>query len=356
MISKFFMVTRDGFFHSPLMIQVNRNGFLKGMLALGLSLTVGDLSAASGLKDGMYAEFNTSKGKIVVKLEYEKVPMTVANFVGLAEGTKHYNKSGGAPIKQAKPYYDGLNFHRVIPDFMIQGGCPQGSGRGGPGYRFPDEIDKSLKHDGPGVLSMANSGPDTNGSQFFITHKDTPWLDGKHSVFGKVITGQDVVDKIAKGDKLTSLKIIRVGDQAKAFKGGEEPFQALMKKLSDVTGKLEKQFGKKAVTKPSGLKYIVLNAGSGDPVGKGKEIKAHYTGKLTNGRVFDSSYNRGQPLSFTVGVGQVIKGWDEALSEMKKGEKRVLIIPPNLGYGARGAGSRIPPNATLVFEVELVDF
>ena len=327
-----------------------------GMLAISLMAVSSGWAAQTALKDGMYAEFNTSKGKILLKLEFEKTPMTVANFVGLAEGTKHYSRDGSTPKKQSKPYYDGLNFHRVIADFMVQGGCPEGTGRGGPGYRFPDEIDPSLKHTGPGILSMANAGPGTNGSQFFITHKNTSWLDGKHTVFGSVVTGQDVVNKIAKGDKLVSVKIIRKGAKAEAFKGGEEHFQKLRKGLGDISSKLEKEHGKKAVATPSGLKYLVLKAGSGEKAGKGRDIKAHYEGKLENGRMFDSSRKRGAPLAFKVGVGQVIKGWDEALSDMKKGERRILIIPPDLGYGARGAGGVIPPNATLVFDVEMVDF
>ena len=332
-------------------------------------------ASAQGLKDGLYAEFDTSKGKILLRLEFEKVPLTVANFVGLAEGTKHYSKSGGPPAKAGKPYYDGLDFHRVIANFMIQGGCPEGTGRGGPGYRFPDEIDPSLKHDGPGKLSMANAGPDTNGSQFFVTHKDTAWLDGKHSVFGSVVSGMDVVNQIARGDKLNKVTIKRIGAKAKAFKGDEAHFQEQLKLLEDkerasaakaaaaangqldsVVAELEKEHGTKTVTTPSGLRYLVTQAGTGDKVGKGKKIKAHYTGKLVNGRVFDSSVRRGQPFEFTVGIGQVIGGWDEALSDMSKGEKRVLIIPPNLGYGANGAGGVIPPNATLIFDVELVDF
>jgi peptidylprolyl isomerase len=183
------------------------------------------------LADGVYAEMETSKGKIVLQLEFEKTPLTVANFVGLAEGTKDYSRSPGEPPKaQNKPFYDGLTFHRVIPDFMIQGGDPQGSGRGGPGYQFRNEIDPSLKHDKPGILSMANAGPDTNGSQFFITHKDTPWLDGKHTVFGHVVEGQDVVNKIAMGDTIKSLKIVRIGEKAKAFKGDEADFQKFSKK------------------------------------------------------------------------------------------------------------------------------
>lgn len=200
-----------------------------GALAASVLMTSNSWAASSGLKDGLYAEFNTSKGKILVQLEFEKTPLTVANFVGLAEGTKHYSKTGGSPKKQTKPYFDGLNFHRVIADFMIQGGCPQGTGRGNPGYRFKDEFDPTLKHSGPGILSMANAGPGTNGSQFFITHRATSWLDDKHSVFGKVVTGMDVVNKIARGDKLSSLKIVRVGAKAKAFKGDEAHFQKLNK-------------------------------------------------------------------------------------------------------------------------------
>jgi len=182
------------------------------------------------LADGVYAEMETSKGKILLQLEYEKTPLTVANFVGLAEGTKNYSKDGSAPKPQGKPFYDGLTFHRVIPDFMIQGGDPNGTGSGGPGYQFRNEIDSSLKHNRAGTLSMANAGPDTNGSQFFITHKDTPWLDGRHTVFGYVVEGQDVVNKIARGDTIKSIKILRIGDKAKAFKGDEADFQKFSKK------------------------------------------------------------------------------------------------------------------------------
>jgi len=183
------------------------------------------------LPDGLYAQMETSKGTIVLQLEYEKTPLTVANFVGLSEGTKFYSKNPGeSPKDQGKPFYDGLTFHRVIPDFMIQGGDPQGAGTGGPGYRFRNEIDPSLKHDRAGILSMANAGPDTNGSQFFITHKETPWLDGKHTVFGHVVEGQDVVNKIQKGDTIKTIKILRIGEKAKAFKGNEADFEKYSKK------------------------------------------------------------------------------------------------------------------------------
>jgi peptidylprolyl isomerase len=186
-------------------------------------------AADSKLADGLYAEFDTTKGKIVCQLEFEKTPLTVANFVGLAEGTKNYSRDGSAPKKQDKPFYDGLTFHRVIPNFMIQGGCPQGAGTGGPGYKFKDEIKSDLKHTGPGILSMANAGPASNGSQFFITHVATAWLDGKHTVFGHVVEGQDVVNKIARGDKINTLKIVRVGEKAQAFKGDQADFEKFSK-------------------------------------------------------------------------------------------------------------------------------
>ena len=313
-------------------------------------------NAKSSLAPGLYATFYTAKGQIVVALEFEKTPLTVCNFVGLAEGTKKSNKPAG------KPFYDGLTFHRVISDFMIQGGDPAGNGTGGPDYNFADEFDPTLKHDRPGILSMANSGPGTNGSQFFITHVPTPHLDGKHSIFGHVVTGQDVVNKVAMGDKLDSLRITRVGAKATAFKATEEKFQELSKNVGKAKeGKMKEQTAeydallKKAKSTPSGLKYIVTQKGSGPKPVKGKNVKAHYTGKLTNGTKFDSSLDRGQPIEFPVGVGMVIPGWDEALMDMEKGEKRTLIIPPNLGYGERGSPPVIPPNSILIFDVELVD-
>jgi cyclophilin family peptidyl-prolyl cis-trans isomerase len=213
---------------------MSKNHFLK-MLVLGLlglsSFSISAAEAEKKLADGVYAEFDTSKGKILVQLEFEKTPLTVANFVGLAEGTKHYDKDGQSPKAQGKPYYDGVTFHRVIANFMIQGGCPQGTGRGGPGYKFRDEFDPSLKHDRPGILSMANAGPTTNGSQFFITHVPTPHLNGKHSVFGHVVEGQDVVNKIAIGDTIKTIKILRIGEKAKAFKGDQAEFEKLSKKV-----------------------------------------------------------------------------------------------------------------------------
>ena len=322
------------------------------------------LMAETQLKDGLYAKFITAKGNIICALEFEKTPLTVANFVGLAEGTKEL---GGGAGKGGARFYDNLTFHRVIPDFMVQGGCPLGTGTGGPGYTFPDEIDPTLKHSGPGILSMANAGPGTNGSQFFITHVATPWLDGKHTVFGHVVEGQDVVNKIKGNDKLTSVEIIRVGAKAQAFKSDQAAFDALLagmgKRASDkeltaieASVKQIKQQWPDAITTPSGLQYVVVQKGDGTATpSSGAMVKAHYTGKLLDGTKFDSSYDRGEPISFPVGQGRVIKGWDEAFLAMTKGEKRVLIIPAKLGYGPSGRGS-IPPNSTMVFDVELVDF
>ena len=323
---------------------------------------VAPASAEDAYPDGLYAEMHTSKGLIVLRLAYEEAPMTVVNFVGLAEGTKDSNKPAGTP------FYDGLTFHRVIANFMIQGGDPEGSGGGGPGYKFPDEIHPALRHDGPGVLSMANAGRNTNGSQFFITYKATPWLDGKHTVFGRVIQGQDVVDAIAQGDKLKKLTIARVGDAAKAFKADQARFDGMIaeiaaaeeaharKEYEDAMAELEEAFPGKMRTTESGLMYIIVEAGDGPKPQPGTRIQAHYTGKFLSGRVFDSSVQRGEPFAFEVGMGRVVKGWDEALLDMQKGEKRILIIPSDLAYGERGYPPVIPPRATLVFDVELVDF
>ena len=311
----------------------------------------------SALAPGLYAEFYTNKGKILSTLEYEKAPLTVTNFVGLAEGTKASNQPAG------KRFYDGLLFHRVIPNFMIQGGDPQGNGTGGPGYQFEDEIDPTLKHDVPGVLSMANAGPATNGSQFFITHVPTPHLDGKHTVFGKVVEGQEVVNAIAGNDRLDSVRILRVGPKAKKFKAAEADFQKLQKKAGAAKAEKKKkqeaemkELLAKAKTTQSGLKYVVTRPGSGPKPVSGNKIKVHYTGKLEDGTVFDSSIKRGQPIDFKIGVGMVIPGWDEALLDMNKGEMRTLIIPPNLAYGEGGRPPVIPPSSTLIFDVELIEF
>lgn len=307
------------------------------------------------MNDGLYAKFHTSKGEILVALEYEKTPGTVGNFVGLAEGNLENEAK-----PQGKPYYDGLIFHRVIPDFMIQGGDPKGTGVGGPGYQFEDEIHPDLKHDRPGILSMANAGPGTNGSQFFITHVATPWLDGKHTVFGHVVEGQDVVNAIKQGDKIEKLEIIREGEAAKNFNAVEtfrqfngakaEREAAAKKQQEELMGELAQGFEQTS----SGLRYKMVSEGNGKQAEKGKTVSVHYKGMLADGTVFDSSYKRKQPIEFPLGKGHVIEGWDEGIQLLKEGDKARFVIPSHLGYGSRGAGGVIPPNATLVFDVELM--
>ncbi|GHV71549.1 peptidylprolyl isomerase [Spirochaetia bacterium] len=312
----------------------------------------------SNLGDGIFARLNTTKGDIVLRLEYQKAPLTVGNFIALAEGKM--NVSGG------KPFYDGLTFHRVVADFMIQGGDPLGNGTGGPGYRFPDEFDPSLRHDRPGILSMANAGPNTNGSQFFITHRATPHLDDKHSVFGRVVQGQQVVNSIVQGDKIIKVTIIRNGSAAEAFKADRSAFDERVQKISAAEaarGKARQEQSAALINEkypgtvlsPSGLRYIITKEGKGEAPKPGQTVALHYKGMLLDGKVFDDSILRGRPLELTAGAGQVIPGWDQTVVEMKLGEKRTVIIPPELGYGNQDVGNGlIPANSYLIFEMELV--
>ncbi|MEM8928694.1 MAG: peptidylprolyl isomerase [Bacteroidota bacterium] len=307
------------------------------------------------MQNGVYAKFNTTKGEIVVKLTHDKTPGTVGNFVALAEGNLENTVKS-----QGTPYYNGLKFHRVIPDFMIQGGCPLGTGTGSPGYQFEDEFHDELKHDTPGVLSMANAGPGTNGSQFFITHVPTPWLDNKHTVFGHVEHGQEVVDTIAQGDTIDTLEIVRIGLEAeqwnaveafKTFEGEREKREVEKRtKAEEALEKLSAGFEKTT----SGLRYKIIQKGHGAKAEKGKTVAVHYEGSLDDGQVFDSSYSRKQPIEFPLGMGQVIPGWDEGISLLQVGDKARFVIPSHLGYGSRGAGGVIPPNAILLFDVELM--
>jgi peptidyl-prolyl cis-trans isomerase A (cyclophilin A) len=326
------------------------------------------------LEDGLYAKMTTNHGAMTIKLYEEEAPMTVANFVGLAEGTKENNAKA-----KGVPYYDGIVFHRVIKDFMIQGGDPDGIGTGGPGYDFEDEIDPSLKHDKKGVLSMANAGPGTNGSQFFITEVPTPWLDGRHTIFGQVIEGLEVVDSISNVEKTPSdkpvvpvviekVEIARKGDKYAKYDGNKafdeakanhakKQAEAEAKKQAEAEAVItrQKELEAKAISTESGLKYVILEEGKGEIPAHGEAIQTHYTLRLANGEKLDSSYDRNQPLDVQVGVTGLIQGWMEALTLFKKGTKVFLIIPSELGYGARGAGGVVPANATLYFDMEVLN-
>ena len=305
--------------------------------------------------NGLFATIFTSKGEIKIELEFEKTPGTVGNFVGLSLGLINNSIK---PLGEA--YYNGLKFHRVINDFMIQAGCPLGTGTGDPGYKFDDEFHNDLKHDRPGVISMANAGPSTNGSQFFITHVETPWLDNKHTVFGNVIDGMDVVNSISQNDQIISIKINAVGDKAKAFDAAKafEDFNKSkadrIKKEKENELKLLKDLSKGFSKTSSGLLYKFEKENNSHKPSNGNKVKVHYKGMLLDGTVFDSSFKRNKPIEFTLGIGQVIKGWDEGISLLGVGDKASFIIPSDLAYGASGAGGVIPPNATLVFEVELI--
>ena len=347
-------------------------------IILSIGLIASSILAAFGQvavdpADGMYAIFNTTKGTIVCQLEYKLTPMTVANFVGLAEG-KNFKVDN---VSIAKPYFDGLTFHRVIKDFMIQGGCPLGTGTGDPGYKFDDEINENLKHVGPGILSMANSGPGTNGSQFFITHKETPWLDSKHTVFGHVVSGQNVVDSIQQGDIMTSVQIRRIGKDAIQW-NAQENFdrvymakQIAMNQQKEAFAKIEamtedeyKQFmftevkkvHKKAKMTESGLVYVIEEKGSKGRVVKGSQVSLHYTGTFrADGKKFDSSKDRNQTLDFNYIDQKMIPGFEEGIAMVGKGGKITIYIPYFKAYGKNGRPGAIPPYSDLVFEIEMVN-
>ncbi len=372
----------------------------------GTKFTVSEKKPAKPSTDqGIFAEIETAKGKIVIQLEYQKTPITVANFISLAEGT---NASVTDEKLKGKPFYDGLKFHRVIADFMIQGGDPQGNGSGGPGYAFKDEFVAELKHNRPGILSMANSGPKTNGSQFFITHKETPWLDGKHTIFGNVITGQDVVNKIAQDDVIGKITIVRKGDEAKKFdatktfadymgnKAGDDAKEEAIaaenqKKQVELEAQKKSEYNAKfgpiiaakakylsdikatATETASGLKYKITKAGTGKKPAEGTDVYINYAGYLEDGNLFDSSMesvnkecgkydenrakqNGYQPFPFSYGKKDgLIPGFLEALSLMGYGDTALVFIPSKLGYGERGAGNVIPPNSNIIFEVEMLE-
>jgi cyclophilin family peptidyl-prolyl cis-trans isomerase len=335
------------------------------------------------LEDGLYADIKTTKGNIIVQLEYQKTPITVANFVALAEGK---NPFVNEQLK-GKPFYDGLKFHRVIPNFMIQGGDPDGNGSGGPGYQFKDEFHTDLKHDKAGILSMANAGPGTNGSQFFITHKETSWLDNKHSVFGHVVEGQDVVNTIVQDDAIEKITIIRKGKDAKRF-DAVKIFKEYHEKEAEENKKLAEKIKKSKIesiarieqlkvegTKTkSGVIYKFINKGEGKKPTNGTEVYVHYAGFLeTTGELFDTSFediadafgkldpnrakaNGYKPFPFKYGNKQgLIPGFIEGLEQMNYGDRILVYIPSALGYGKQGAGNVIPPNSNIVFEIEMLE-
>ncbi|MFK8295811.1 peptidylprolyl isomerase [Capnocytophaga canimorsus] len=345
------------------------------------------------LGEGLFADIQTSKGDIVVKLHYKETPVTVANFVTLAEGkNKHVTEE-----YKGKPYYDGTIFHRVISGFMIQGGDPTGTGMGSPGYRFDDEIVESLKHNKKGILSMANAGPATNGSQFFITHVPTPFLDGRHAVFGETVLGDAVIDSIAnvktgandRPEQAVTIKkidIIRNGNEATEFdavKVFDDYVAERNRKEQEMEIKTKAQSEKflseikvqesQAKVLPSGVKIFMLNEGNGEKPNNTQEVLVNYAGYLTNGTLFDSNIKlvnelygkydikreemegyKPFPMPYHTSA-NLIPGFKEGLLTLKVGDKARIFIPSALAYGERGAGDVIPPNSDLIFDIEIVD-
>jgi len=343
-----------------------------------INLIIGCADLNPDLEKGLYAKVETSKGPIILKLATKKAPITVANFVSLCEGD---NPRVTQEFK-SKMFYNGLKFHRVIDDFMIQGGDPLGNGTGGPGYKFDDEFSE-LTHKGPGILSMANSGPGTNGSQFFITHKATPWLDGRHTVFGKVVEGQKIVDSIEQNDLIKSIKIIRNGDEAKNFdapKIFENYFvnkelvaKENEEKKSNATNKNYLKFTsleKQTTQTKSGLKYIITFRGNGKAVKVTNKARLNYSVYFKDGTLLETSVEevanfngvfsmqkknsgRYQPIFASVGqTDPMIQGFKEGVRLLEEGDKATLFLPYEIAYGKNGVQG-IPPMSDLIFEVEI---
>ena len=349
--------------------------------------------AYKDLGDGLFADIETTQGNIIVKLNYKETPVTVANFVTLAEGKNTFVKAE----YKGKPFYNGTIFHRVIKDFMIQGGDPTGTGMGEPGYRFEDEIVPTLKHDKKGILSMANAGPATNGSQFFITQVPTPHLDGRHTVFGETVKGLEVIDAIAntktvmndkpeKDIKINKITIIANGKDAKNFnavKVFEDYFKEINKREREKEAKTKAASAKfleevkvqepQAKALPSGVKIFKLVDGKGKQPNHTQQVMVNYAGYLKNGTLFDSNVKEIEeaygkydslreqqggyqafPMPYNTSA-QLIPGFRDALLTMKVGDKIRVFIPAALGYGERGAGDVIPPNSDLIFDIEITD-
>ncbi len=365
---------------------------------------------------GIFAEIETTKGKMVLVLEYKKAPITVANFISLAEGT---NTFVGNEALKGKHFYDGLKFHRVIKDFMIQGGDPLGNGSGDPGYKFKDEFDPTLVHDKGGILSMANSGPTTNGSQFFITHKDTPWLNGKHTIFGHIISGMEVVNAILQDDVMTKVTIVRKGAEATKFDAAKIFSSYMANKTAEDLKEFEKSaetrkiqeaadtekrkqqaiidaeakktylltYGSVVTAKLKELNAIkatgvkgendfvskIVKTGNGKKPTDGATIYVYYSGYLEDGTLFDSNVEEVSktfgkfdqrrkdgkgydPFPFQYGKKDgLIPGFIKGLENMNFNDKNVIFIPAAMAYGARGAGNVIPPNSNIIFEVEILE-
>jgi len=331
-------------------------------LAAGVLLSMAAISCGkeyTDLPDGLYAVIETQKGDIVIQLEPDRAPLTTMNFVGLAEGTITSNAGG-------KPFYDGLTFHRVEPGFLIQGGDPEGRGTGGPGYRFPTETHPDLLHDAPGVVAMANSGPDSNGSQFYITMSATPYLDGAYNVFGHVISGMETVAAIEVGDVMTHVKIVRRGDIAEAYQASDLAFGQLRDQAAEkraaaaVTFRSEQErlirrdWPDAKTVGDGGLLLKRTAAGNGRRVSEGDTVSVHFTFELLDGTVIDDTRPSDQPYRFVFGIDRLLPGLEMAIGQIDEGGSGVAIVPPELGFPAGRQPSFIEPGSYLVFRIDVI--
>jgi cyclophilin family peptidyl-prolyl cis-trans isomerase len=329
------------------------------MFSLLIVAVVSCAPDTSGLPDGVFAIVSTDRGEITIQLEPERAPLTTLNFVGLAEGSIDSNAGG-------RPFYDGLTFHRVEPGFVIQGGDPDGVGTGGPGYRFATETHPDLLHDSEGVVAMANSGPDSNGSQFYITLGATPHLDGGYNVFGQVIRGMEVVREIAAGDTMKSIRIVRVGNLAETYQPTTEQFlqlvdQATERRATAAAAQLrearlviESKWPNAELVDDRGLLLDMTTEGFGPTAGPGDAISVHFTFELIDGTRIDDTRARGVPYSFVFGEERLIPGLEMAIGAIREGGSGTAIIPPELAFGEAGVPPVVAPNSYVVFRIEVV--
>jgi peptidylprolyl isomerase len=347
------------------------------VVLLSVLVLAGSYCSTAKYPDGLYAELRTSKGLIVLSLEYERTPMSTANFVGLAEGTIINDV-----FSEGIPYFDGSKFHRVVPGHVIQAGIPAIQTESQPGYMFPNEISPELSHNRAGVLGMANGGPHTNGSQFYITLGDRSYLDGDYTVFGEVVEGMDVVNAIVQDDVIQSVEIVRCGEGAKRFRADTEMFQKLVvearkrveeqekKKITRESALIKKKWPD-ILEADSGLKFLIVQQGKGEVPLPGSKVRVRYTGEILGGKMYfstDEGIPDDEPPSeefvMQIGQNQVTPGFDQVIAQMREGEKRILVLPSQLAYGTGGFYAKevegkkrfvISPNSTLVYEVELIE-
>jgi peptidylprolyl isomerase len=353
-----------------------RRFFVLILACLILTAAAAQKKGRAKYPDGLYAEVNTTKGLLVLQLEFEKTPVAVASFVGLAEGTIE-----NAALPLGQPYYNGSRWHRVVPGHVIQCGMAANSTSGSPGYEYPNEIVAGLSHGAAGMVGVANGGPHTNGSQWYITLGDRSYLDGDYTVFGHVVSGLDHVFQITQEDAIQTVKIVRVGPAANSFRPDTFSFKALVeaKKLSTKEEELKRAEDTEAYIRSQWpdatpfFRQVVKQAGEGPLPKPGDKLRVSYTGQIPGGDFFVSTSDNGkpwygsapEPFDFVVGTSRITPGFDAAVAGMRKGEKRVLILPAHQAYGAGGyypperKGEKrfhVGPNRIIIYEVEVLDF